>query len=153
MQLDLPVRTRATVGLTPLIDVVFILLLFFMLTTQFGRQQALPVSVATSDGSPSEQSPDTLRINLADDGTVSFMGGSVTGDAVSGDAVTGDAVSGDARIPASNIADHPAIQRAVDQSTPVLIVADDTVQLQTFTQLMDTLTTLGISNLSVNSLR
>lgn len=143
MQLDLPVRTRATVGLTPLIDVVFILLLFFMLTTQFGRQQALPVSVATSDGSPSEPSPDTLRINLADDGTVSFMGGSVTG----------DAVSGDARIPASNIADHPAIKQAVDQSTPVLIMADDAVQLQTFTQLMDTLTTLGISNLSVNSLR
>ena len=148
MQLDLPVRTRATVGLTPLIDVVFILLLFFMLTTQFGRQQALPVSVATSDGSPSEQSPDTLRIILADDGTVSFMGGSVTADAVSVDAVPGDA-----RISTSNIADHPAIQRAVDQSTPVLIMADDAVQLQTFTQLMDTLTTLGISNLSVNSLR
>jgi len=37
-------RARRKPGLTPLIDVVFLLLVFFMLASQFGRDVALPVS-------------------------------------------------------------------------------------------------------------
>ena len=133
MRLELPARARATIGLTPLIDVVFILLLFFMLTTQFGRQQALPMKVQASEASLADQSPDTLLIELAADGTVSL--------------------SGDTGVTTSAIADHPAIRQAIDRATPVFIVADDAVQLQTFTQVMDALAALGLSNLSVKGLR
>jgi len=37
-------RARRKPGLTPLIDVVFLLLVFFMLAAQFGRDVALPLS-------------------------------------------------------------------------------------------------------------
>ena len=37
-------RHRALVSLTPLIDVVFILLVFFMLASSFSEQQAIPLS-------------------------------------------------------------------------------------------------------------
>ena len=39
-----PVRRRPS--LTPMIDVVFLLLVFFMLASQFGKDNALPLSVA-----------------------------------------------------------------------------------------------------------
>lgn len=38
-------RRKPSVGLTPLIDVVFILLIFFMLVVQFKRYQQVPLSV------------------------------------------------------------------------------------------------------------
>lgn len=39
-------RTRRALALTPLIDVIFLLLLFFMLTTSFVREVDLPLAPA-----------------------------------------------------------------------------------------------------------
>lgn len=41
-----------TIGLTPLIDVVFILLVFFMLATRFGAWQDLPLEVSRTATTP-----------------------------------------------------------------------------------------------------
>ena len=38
-----PIRKRGMASLTPLIDVVFLLLIFFMLTTSFLQEQSLSV--------------------------------------------------------------------------------------------------------------
>ncbi len=38
-----PRPSRRRPNLTPMIDVVFLLLVFFMLASQFGRPQALPL--------------------------------------------------------------------------------------------------------------
>jgi len=45
----MPDRRRA-IGLTPLIDVIFLLLLFFMLTTTFTRTGELPLTAAGTGG-------------------------------------------------------------------------------------------------------
>lgn len=56
-------------SLTPMIDVVFLLLVFFMLASQFGHDKALPVmaggAAARYDGPPRllEIAPDTLALN------------------------------------------------------------------------------------------
>ena len=49
-------RREATVELTPLIDVVFLLLIFFMVSTSFVQNQALQVDLPQANGSnqPSE---------------------------------------------------------------------------------------------------
>lgn len=62
-------RMRARVSLTPLIDVVFILLVFFMLASSFLDWQAFDLSVVTPgpDAESSEQQP--MRIVLSADGT------------------------------------------------------------------------------------
>ncbi|MCU0901616.1 MAG: biopolymer transporter ExbD [Cypionkella sp.] len=44
-------RPRRRPNLTPMIDVVFLLLVFFMLASRFGVDRALPISVAGSGGS------------------------------------------------------------------------------------------------------
>ncbi|MBU1212832.1 MAG: biopolymer transporter ExbD [Alphaproteobacteria bacterium] len=43
-------RRKSTIGLTPLIDVVFLLLIFFMLASTFLKFSALPVSGARGGG-------------------------------------------------------------------------------------------------------
>jgi len=53
---------RRPVGLTSLIDVIFLLLLFFMLASSFTRYQALDVS-SGGDGGGAEAKPAYLRIH------------------------------------------------------------------------------------------
>ena len=69
--LDLSHQTRRRrIGLTPMIDVVFLLLVFFMLAARFGVTDAIPVALSGGaaqpyDGPPRLLSvlPDGLRIN------------------------------------------------------------------------------------------
>ena len=51
LRLD-PPCPRSRISLTALIDVVFILLLFFMLTTQFTRWRSLDVPMAQETAEP-----------------------------------------------------------------------------------------------------
>ena len=57
-----PPRPRSRISLTALIDVVFILLLFFMLTTQFTRWRSLDVPLAQEAAEPADEEP--LRVAL-----------------------------------------------------------------------------------------
>lgn len=60
-----------TIGLTPLIDVVFILLIFFMLATRFGTWQDLPMSVTATEQTEQVDSDDEGRhIEVLADGNV-----------------------------------------------------------------------------------
>ncbi|MFC6760360.1 ExbD/TolR family protein [Sulfitobacter porphyrae] len=44
-------RPRRRPGLTPMIDVVFLLLVFFMLASRFGQDRALPLSAGAAQRS------------------------------------------------------------------------------------------------------
>lgn len=55
---------RKPVGITSLIDVIFLLLLFFMLASSFSRYQALPVASGVSGASQGER-PMLLRVHDA----------------------------------------------------------------------------------------
>ena len=59
MQLEaFPGKKRRGIGLTPLIDVVFILLLFFMLSSNFMHWRQITLSSAEQ----SEQTPDKIEV-------------------------------------------------------------------------------------------
>lgn len=55
---------RSSISLTPLIDVVFILLLFFMLTSSFIQWRAvdLSLSIASEGGQTSQDAPGELHL-------------------------------------------------------------------------------------------
>jgi biopolymer transport protein ExbD len=64
----MPRSLRRAVPLTPLIDVIFLLLLFFMLTTTFTRTGEIPLAAAGAggDGLPPlflRVAPDSLTLN------------------------------------------------------------------------------------------
>ncbi|MFP4326912.1 MAG: ExbD/TolR family protein [Paracoccaceae bacterium] len=75
-------------SLTPMIDVVFLLLVFFMLVSQAGRDRALPLTGGGADGA--WEGPPRL-VGIAPDG-LTLNGVAVTSDALPGalEALTAD---------------------------------------------------------------
>ena len=70
---------RAGISLTPLIDVVFILLLFFMLATRFEVWQADSVSTsATVADGPALDNLDSIVIMVAADSSITLDGAGLT---------------------------------------------------------------------------
>ena len=45
-----PSRPRRRMNLTPMIDVIFLLLVFFMMVSRFGGLHGLPLTMARQDG-------------------------------------------------------------------------------------------------------
>lgn len=56
------VRRRKRITLTPLVDVIFLLLLFFMLTSTFSRFSEVPLSTAGAGGNARETPPLFLQL-------------------------------------------------------------------------------------------
>lgn len=64
---------RRRIGLTPMIDVVFLLLVFFMLAARFGITDAIPVTLSGGSAQPYDGPPrlitvlpDAVRVNGID---------------------------------------------------------------------------------------
>ncbi|MCG5548228.1 ExbD/TolR family protein [Halorhodospira halochloris] len=69
MQIEQPQRRRRLVSLTPLIDVVFILLIFFMLASTFVDQHIFSVDAPAQDtAATQEDDVQPLRIRVDEDG-------------------------------------------------------------------------------------
>jgi biopolymer transport protein ExbD len=60
-------RVRAALDLTPLIDVVFLLVIFFMLSSTFVVQNSIPVELPEAEGSTQFEARD-ISITLTTDG-------------------------------------------------------------------------------------
>lgn len=67
---DEPIRRRAGFSLTPLIDVVFQLLIFFMLTTTFMHSQMLTVSTPAPTQGALPEDANVVEIWLMADGSI-----------------------------------------------------------------------------------
>ena len=80
---DLDASPRRWLSLTPLIDIVFLLLVFFMLATQFAREQALPLDVPGRAVASAEASlSGALLVRVRSSGEVDIAGQVVTLDAL-----------------------------------------------------------------------
>ncbi len=75
MKLNLRPRTQPEVNLTSLIDVVLLLLIFFMVSTSFVKQSQITISLPEAE-SPSivEETPDQIDIMITETGTVLVNG-------------------------------------------------------------------------------
>jgi len=60
-------RGDPEVNLTSLIDVVFLLLIFFMVSTTFQKQAELKITLPEASAKPSEQQPKALEITITAD--------------------------------------------------------------------------------------
>lgn len=69
-----PVRRRGMASLTPLIDVVFLLLIFFMLTTSFLQVQSLSVVTPAPSADELPKDARVVEIWLMGDGTLRLDG-------------------------------------------------------------------------------
>ncbi len=68
---------RAAISLTPLIDVVFILLVFFMLASSFADWQAFNLGTTRTTTAVPKSDETAVRIEVAADGTLTVNGATV----------------------------------------------------------------------------
>ena len=119
-------------NLTPMIDVVFLLLIFFMVTTTFldpEREIEVDLPVAESGGEPKE-TPDEIVLTVVEDGTV-YHGG---------DALTAEAMLELLR----RTAQH-------DPATPVTIRGHRRTRHESVVKVMDACGIAGLVNLAVGT--
>ena len=70
MRLSLRARTQPEVNLTSLIDVVLLLLIFFMVSTSFVKQSQIKISLPQAVSSPSDEEPaEQIDIMITSTGT------------------------------------------------------------------------------------
>jgi len=61
-------QKEVDVNLTPLIDVVFLLLIFFMVTTSFNQDAEIKIDLPTADSTTSSQGENTLELVIDSQG-------------------------------------------------------------------------------------
>lgn len=127
MQLEHRTRVRrAAIGLTPLIDVVFILLLFFMLASSLTPLHTVPVVVAGDDSAPAapidDAEPARLRVP-----------------AVGGLELDGQTIAPE------HLPRILAERRAQDPELRLRVEAEDAVSLQRLLDVLDAVALVGIS--------
>lgn len=123
-----PTPMRRRIGLTPLIDIVFLLLVFFMLASSFIELRRLDVSVRRSDGATSARVVPPLEVVLRASGAVEIGGAFVAPEAV------GSAVAA-------------ALRASPDR--PVVVGAEADVPVQRVVTVLDRLSAAGIEAVSI----
>jgi biopolymer transport protein ExbD len=68
-----PHRQGVRIDMTPLVDVAFLLLTFFMLTTQFKPPEEVSITLPSSHSEFKLPESDVMTINIAEDGRI-FLG-------------------------------------------------------------------------------
>ena len=119
------------VNLTPLIDVVFILLIFFMVSTTFQKESEIKIELPEASGEPLEERKDQLEIVIDADGHYFIDEQQV----VNTELVTL----------------KKAIQKFLGEQSdiPVVIRADRTTPYEAVIRAMDATAQLGLVNMSL----
>lgn len=66
-------RDEAEIDMTPMLDVVFILLIFFLIATSFGKEWAISLDKA-GRGAQASGKGENIRIQIVNDQTISVRG-------------------------------------------------------------------------------
>lgn len=121
----------AAVDIAPLIDIVFILLIFFLVTTTFVRDRGIDVTRPQATHAQALQA-EALRVHLTDAGNV-FIDGKP-----------------------SQLAQIPAKVRAFVDRNPdasVIVVPDERVEARTLVEVMDRVKDGGAQNVALATRR
>jgi biopolymer transport protein ExbD len=127
------VRTEDSVNLTPLIDVVFLLLIFFMVSTTFTKETHLDIDLPEASGEPLPQEKQQVEILINEEG--------------------GFAVNGKSLINKQLNTLKAAIEEiaAGDSKVPLIITADANTPHQSVVTAMDAAAQLGFAKLSITT--
>lgn len=67
-------KESVSVNLTPLIDIVFLLLIFFMVSTSFTRETQLQVTLPEADAEPAENQAESITLVVDSGGAYALNG-------------------------------------------------------------------------------
>lgn len=126
---------EVSITLTPLIDIVFLLLIFFMVSTTFEKTSELKIDLPEASAEPVEAPPRALEVVVNAQGNYFIDGQEVTGTTV------------DALL--------RALKKTVgyERDMPVILRADATTPHQAVVTAMDAISQMGMSRLSIATTR
>jgi biopolymer transport protein ExbD len=113
-------RRRRPLGLTPLIDVVFLLVVFFMLASRFGDERKLVLDVLATAPASQASSDAPRRVDIGDDLVLRLQGEVVTHEEL-----------------ARSLARRP--------ESPVLVVLAAEASLQSMVSVLETVGAAGVT--------
>ena len=127
-------RNEVSIELTPLIDVVFLLLIFFMVSTTFIRETQLELELPEASGELQQPEEQSIVITIAEDGT----------DAVNDQALVNSQLATLMRALREQIGEG-------DASRQLIITADANATHQAVVRAMDAAGRLGLTRLSITT--
>lgn len=131
MKFQRSLQDEVSIDLTSLIDVVFLLLIFFMVTTTFTRESNLLVNLPEAGGQPAAEVALRIEVLIARNGNYSVNGQALA------DMQLATLMSAIEEIAAG------------DNTVPVTITADADTTHQSVVTAMDAMARLGFSRLSI----
>lgn len=124
-------REELDLNITPLIDIVFLLLIFFMVSTTFQKESQLHVQLPQSVQQPEQDRPETLEIVISADGQYALGGRTLSDDRLSTLLQALRQLAGD------------------DRDRPLVVRADARTPHQAVVRAMDAAAQLGLTRLSI----
>ncbi len=135
MKFKRAIREELAINMTPLIDVVFLLLIFFMVTTTFSRETRLLVNLPEANAEAAESDPGQIEILVAREGSFSINGRRLA----------------NARI--ETLVQGLELESGGDHSLPILLIADAEATHQSVVTAMDGIGQSGFTRLNIATQR
>jgi biopolymer transport protein ExbD len=126
-------RTEVEVNLTPLIDVVFLLLIFFMVSTTFTKESQLSIDLPEASGAPTNLAEKTLEISITRSGQFAINEVALVNNQI------------------KTLMNALQKVSAGDNTLPLTITADSATPHQSVVTAMDAAGQLGFSHLSITT--
>lgn len=128
-------QAELAINMTPLIDVVFLLLIFFMVTTTFSRETRLLVNLPEAQAELADSLPEQIEVLVSREGSYSINGRSLV----------------NARL--ETLMSGLEIESGGDRSLPVLLIADAEASHQSVVTAMDAIGQSGFNRLNIATQR
>lgn len=128
-------REELAINMTPLIDVVFLLLIFFMVTTTFSRETRLLVNLPEANAEAAESNPAQIEILVGRDGSYSINGRALINSRL------------------ETLVQGLEIESGGDRSLPILLIADAESTHQSVVTAMDAIGQSGFMRLNIATQR
>ena len=128
-------REELAINMTPLIDVVFLLLIFFMVTTTFSRETRLLVSLPEARAEAAESNPAQIEIIVARDGSFSINGRGLVNSRI------------------ETLVQGLEVESGGDHSLQILLIADAEATHQSVVTAMDGIGQSGFTRLNIATQR
>lgn len=135
MKFKRKIREELSVNITPLIDVVFLLLIFFMVTTTFNRETRLLVNLPEANAEIANSQPDQIEIMVAREGNYSINGRNLVNNRI------------------ETLIRGLEVESGGDRNLPVLLVADAEATHQSVVTAMDAIGQSGFTRLNIATQR
>jgi len=126
-------KEQLSLNLTPLIDVVFLLLIFFMVTTTFTKESRLTLNLPEATGKPAEAVSQMIELTVSATGEFAVNGRSLA----------------DRKL--ESLKRAIAQESQADTSIPMVITADALAPHQSVVTAMDAAGQMGFVHLSITT--